>query len=102
MTDFLTFKTFITPSLLIVIYYFGAIVIPVGSWYFSRWIIKRYFSKTHTKTNEIIQTKITTQQRMVIYLLFILCFLCMEIGWRVMFEFFIAYFDMHDALMKLK
>ena len=102
MIDFLTFKTFITPSLLIVIYYFGAIVIPVLSWYFSRWIMKKYFREAAKKINETIQTHTTTQQRIVIYLLFILCLLCMEIGWRVMFEFLIAYFDMHDALMKLK
>ena len=94
MKDFLTFQTFITPSLLIVIYYVGAVIIPLLSWYFVRWI------KTVYKT-EIETTSSTFKKRSIGYTTFLISFFCMEILWRVMFEFFIAYFDMHDALMKL-
>ena len=45
MIDFLTFQTFITPSLLILMYYMGAILIPIVSWYLARWIQKSYFSE---------------------------------------------------------
>lgn len=93
MKDFLTFQTFITPTLLIFIYYIGAVLIPIFSWYLARWI------KTVYKTE--IETYTTFKQRSIVYAAFLICFFSMEILWRMIFEFFIAYFDMHDALMKL-
>ena len=97
MRDFLTFQTFITPSLLIFIYYIGAILIPYIGWYITKWIQRSYFSEISKNLKETI----TTKQRVIIYTIFILCFICMEIFWRIIFEFFIAYFNMHDALIKL-
>ncbi|MEN8727851.1 MAG: DUF4282 domain-containing protein [Sulfurovum sp.] len=93
MKDFLTFQTFITPTLLILMYYVGAVLIPLFSWYLARWI------KTVYKTE--IESYTTFKQRLILYSTFFIAFFCLEILWRVMFEFFIAYFDMHDALMKL-
>jgi len=97
MQDFLLFNTFITPSLLFISYYIGALLIPLLSWTIAKWIQKNYFSKL----SENIAVKITPKQGIYLILAFIFCFLCMEIFWRVMFEFFIAYFDMHDALMHM-
>lgn len=93
MKDFLTFQTFLTPTLLIFIYYVGAVLIPILSWYLARWI------KTVYKTE--IETYTTFKKRFIGSATFLIFFLFMEILWRMMFEFFIAYFDMHDALMKL-
>lgn len=93
MKDFLTFQTFITPSLLILLYYVGALLIPIFSFYLVRWI------KTVYKTE--METYTTFKKRFIGLATFLIFFFCMEILWRVMFEFFIAYFDMHDALMKL-
>ncbi len=101
MRDFLTFQTFITPTLLIFMYYVGAILIPIVSWYLARWIQKSYFQELSKSLKEVVDVKITGKQRFIIYAVFIFCFLFMEIFWRMMFEFFIAYFDMHDALMQL-
>jgi len=101
MRDFLTFQTFITPTLLIVMYYIGAIIIPIVSWFLASWIQKSYFSEISKNIKEEFQTKTTSKQRFIMYTAFIICFLCMEIFWRMIFEFLIAYFDMHDALMKL-
>ena len=101
MKDFLTFQTFITPSLLIFMYYIGALFIPVVSWYLLKWIKLSYFQEISRRIKEEIQTRTTVKVRIFMYMAFIICFLCMEILWRVMFEFFIAYFDMHDALMQL-
>jgi hypothetical protein len=97
MLDFLTFKTFITPSLLVIVYTIGAILIPLLSYYLGRWLITRYFSAQ----KEQFYTLTTSGQRTVLLLMTLSCFLCMEIMWRVMFEFFVAYFDMHEALVKL-
>lgn len=93
MKDFLTFHTFITPSLLIVMYYIGAILIPVFSWYFVHWI-KTVYTKE-------LESHSIFKQRFIVYIIFFTSIFFMEILWRVMFEFFIAYFDMHDALMKM-
>ena len=101
MQDFLTFETFITPTLLIFIYYIGVILIPIVSWYLASWIKKTYFSDIYEKMKEQIRTYTTSKQRLYMTIAFLFCFLCMELFWRVMFEFFIAYFDIHDALMKL-
>jgi hypothetical protein len=102
MQDFLTFQTFITPTLLILLYYVGAVLIPLLSWYLARWIKRSYFSEVSGIIKEEIDTRTTSKQRFIVLLAFLFCFLCMEILWRVLFEFFIAYFDMHDALMQLK
>ncbi len=101
MRDFLTFQTFITPTLLIFMYYIGAVLIPIVSWYLARWIQRSYFTELSKSFKEKVEAKTTAKQRFIVYAAFILCFLCMEIFWRMIFEFFIAYFDMHDALMKL-
>lgn len=101
MQDFLTFQTFITPTLLILVYYIGAVLIPLLSWYLARWIKRSYFSELSVQIKESIQTRTTSKQRFIILLVFLIAFLCMEIFWRVIFEFLIAYFDMHDALMKI-
>ncbi|MCF6207264.1 MAG: DUF4282 domain-containing protein [Sulfurovum sp.] len=97
MIDFLTFKTFITPSLLVLMYVMGAVVIPFVSYYVGKWLLTRYFSKQ----KEQFYAVTTIKQRIWLLMLFVGCFVCMEIMWRVMMEFFVAYFDMHEALMKL-
>jgi len=102
MQDFLTFQTFITPTLLILIYYVGAVVIPLISWYFARWVKRSYFSELSVHIKKSVQTHSTPKQRFIVLVVFLIAFLCMEICWRVLFEFLIAYFDMHDALMNIK
>ncbi len=97
MQDFLTFQTFITPTLLLIIYYIGALVIPVLGWYFTFWVKKAYLSDI----SQAIKDRTTPKQRFILFMIFFIALFSMEIFWRVMFEFFIAYFDMHDALMKL-
>ena len=91
--DFLTFKTFITPTVLIIFYIIGAFIIPLFSWSIKIWVQRKYFKN--------IKFNINIKYKLLAYTIFILCFLCMEIFWRIAFEFMIAYFDMHDALMKL-
>ena len=97
MQDFLTFQTFITPTFILIIYYFGALVIPIASWYIAFWIKKAYLSEVSLD----IKFPMTGKQRFKLLIIFLSAFLCMEICWRMIIEFFIAYFDMHDALMKI-
>jgi Mn2+/Fe2+ NRAMP family transporter len=97
MREFLTFQSFISPTLLIILYYLGAVVIPFISFYISKWVKSRYLKDIDIKLDKVIPLK----KRLLFLSVIVLCFLCMELFWRVMFEFFIAYFNMHDALMKL-
>lgn len=93
MWDFLSFQTFITPSLLIVAYYLGAIVMP-----FLSFIIAKYMQQ---RLKEYLRLDIDQRYKYLFYIAMLLCFFCMELLWRVAFEFMIAYFAMHDALMQM-
>jgi hypothetical protein len=33
--------------------------------------------------------------------MFLACFLCMEVVWRMLFEFLMAYLQMREALLKI-
>lgn len=72
MKNFFTFKFFITPAILYISYYVGAILIPIIAW-----------------NTPSIQEDITS---------LILVVILTEIAWRIFMEFFVAYFDMHRAL----
>jgi hypothetical protein len=92
MINFFTFKTFITPSLLLVTYYIGGLFIIWMSWHIVLWLKKAYLKIEHYTT---------FQQRFLATVFFVAVFVFMQMGWRMVFEFLIAYFDMHEALLKL-
>ena len=103
LIDFLNFKFFISPYVLIAFYYIGAIAAPVASWFIASRIIRKYsvasdlYESGKSTFNNITRSK----DRMLLYALFILFFIFMEIMWRMMFEFLIAYLQMREALMGL-
>ena len=90
MLDYLSFNKFITPNLLIVAYYFG--VIFITALFFA---YKKYFL---SKTIHLFKLK----KQILIWILLILIFFSMQLALRVVFEFIIAYFDMHDMLYKIE
>ena len=95
MLDFITLKFFITPYILVTIYIMGAFVMPQFSWFIFMWLKRRLFRSIE------IKLKIAFIYKFIFYFCFTLCFLFMEIFWRMLFEFMVAYFNMHDALIKL-
>lgn len=104
--DFLTFKLLISPYMLIIAYYFGAIAIPIVSWFlvlwFNQWFKNKYsdLSKTSRQFRKNITNIILgTENKFLWYLFFFVLFLSMEIMWRMMLEFLIAYFQIRDALI---
>ena len=101
--NFLNFKFFISPYVLIICYYIGAIAVPVGAWFFASWILRKYSltSDLYESGKETFNIIIRKKDRMLLYTVFILFFIFMEIIWRMMFEFLIAYLQMRDALMQL-
>jgi len=85
MIDFLTFKTFITPTVLIFFYYIGAILVPIFIYHRQKYILNKL---SINKINLKISTK----------LILIAFFIILEIMWRMMFEVMIGYFQIHNAL----
>jgi hypothetical protein len=88
MWEFLTFRTFITQDILIIIYYFGVFFLPVLLWLYRKKVA--LFLNAYRFNN-----KSTT------ILIIIILFLMMQLMWRMLFEAMIGYFDMHDYLQIL-
>ncbi len=102
MTDFLTFKTFISIDILILAYYIGAIIIPI-----TMWLTKGYLQRKFKILDRFNQTLLTLfgsmslQRKILSILLMIAIFIAMEIVWRMCFEAMIGYFQMIQALKSL-
>lgn len=101
MADFLTFKSFISPSLLIVFYYMGVAIFPFAIWQFSARITSKYrlIDALHKKGKHLVWKLLSTKQRMTILFVFLSVLTMMEIIWRMMFEFLLAYMQIRDVLV---
>ncbi len=88
INDFLTFKSFVTPSILIICYYIGALGMPLFALYISR----RPFWNS---IKEYLPSK-SWQWRLTILVIFLLS----ELAWRIFIEFFLAYFQIRQALIE--
>jgi len=100
--DFLTFKEFISIPALIFFYYFGAVVFPFLMWFFFKWLVKKYklIEDIHNKGKELIWSTLNTKQKILLIGAFLMAFLFMELFWRMLFEFLIAYMQIRDALLQ--
>lgn len=99
MWDILTFNQFITQDILIFFYYAGFIALPVVL-VFSREHLIQNISLLK-KLDEKIQGSINLKEKTVVLISFIVVLIFVEIGWRMIFEMMIGYFDMHDYLYKI-
>jgi hypothetical protein len=88
MYDFLTFNSFITPKILIIVYYLGVFFLPVVVW--------RYRKKI-----KIFYDAYKSENKPIIMLYMFGVFLLMQLFWRMMFEMMIGYFDMHTYLHQM-
>jgi len=95
MTDFLTFKTFISIDILILSYYIGAIIIPIVIWLSKGYLQKKFkiLDKLNSSLRNLFGTMSLSKK-----LLFIFMFISMEIVWRICFEAMIGYFQVIEAL----
>ena len=101
--DFLTFKKFISTDILIIFYYFGALILPVGMWLLLTWFIRKYrlFNTVYESGKEIIWKLLNRKQKIKFVAFFISLFLFMELFWRMLFEFLIAYLQIREALVSI-
>jgi len=101
LLDFLSFKSFISPSILICCYYLGAFGAPLTMLGIVLWARREASKQDFVPENYSLWTRWATHQnQLIVLLMFIGMFICMEIGWRMMFEFMLAYFQMRDALVQ--
>ena len=101
--DFLNFRLFISPYVLVACYYFGALVVPIGSWFFALWVKRKVWmvSDAYESGKSTFINLTRTKDRVLLYSLFIVCFICMEIMWRMMFEFMLGYLQIREALIEI-
>ena len=99
--DFLTFKKFISTEALIIFYYIGAIVLPVVTWLLVMWLVQKYdfIQVVYENKKEILWRSLNSKQKIKVVMFFVSCFLFMELFWRMLFEFLIAYMQIRDALL---
>lgn len=89
MWDFLSFNTFISNDILVILYYVIAFSLALFLWETKSYIQEKFKN-----------SKYITKKSVILMLLFI--FIVSELFLRVLFEFSIAYFDIHDYLQILQ
>ena len=102
--EFLAFKSFISTEVLIIFYYLGALILPIGVWLLLTWLIRKYrlLNTAYESGREIIWKSLNRKQQAKIVVFFVTSFLFMELFWRMFFEFLIAYMQMRDALLQIQ
>ena len=65
MIDFLTFKTFISTEALIIFYYIGALILPIGIWILLTWLIRqyKYLNTAYKNGKDIVWKSLKKQQK---------------------------------------
>jgi hypothetical protein len=103
VVNFLTFRSLISPYALLGFYYLGAVLMPVLAWLFWRWLGRRYgwLRQVQAEVGAFSRQILSPGQRFWIFLACVLCFLLMELFWRMMFEFLIAYLHMAQDIQQL-
>jgi len=99
MWDILTFNQFITQDVLIFFYYIGVVAIPVILVFSREYLIQNI--SLVKKLDEKIQNSLNLKEKIIILVSFFTLLLFVELGWRMIFEMIIGYFDMHDYLYKI-
>ncbi len=111
--DFLDFRLFISPAFLFIFYYLGALVMPFAGWRLASSVKQKYWLVTdavESGNNAIKKIDSADQRTFDMKLLSfpeklrlstvaVILFVLLEIMWRMMFEFLMAYFQIRDALV---
>ncbi|MCB1737158.1 MAG: DUF4282 domain-containing protein [Gammaproteobacteria bacterium] len=101
----LTFQVFVTPAVLVVVYYLGALLGPWLTW----WVVVRLRHDPMGASAVAANAQSAEALRVPPYLVGwrrwlvgVVILLVLELGWRMLFELLIAFFDMHDALIAIR
>ncbi len=99
--DFLTFKTFISIEALISFYYLGAVLLPIGLLLSLNWVSQKlgFVTSAVQQGKVFLSERLSLIQKLKLLLLMLSLFFFMELFWRMLFEFLIAYIQIRDALV---
>ena len=101
--DFLSFRTLISPSILIGLYVLGAVVLPFIAALL--WLkLRARFAVVRNGEAAVgrwSKQNLSAPQRIGLLLAVLIAFLLMEMFWRMLFEFLIAYLHMAEDLQRL-
>lgn len=101
--DFLSFRTLISPTVLIGFYLLGAVVMPLFA--FLLWLkLRARFAVVRNSEAAVgrwSKRNLSPPQRIGLLLAALIAFLLMEMFWRMLFEFLIAYLHMAEDLQRL-
>ena len=97
--DFLVFQVHISPAVLLVAYYVGALLIPVLVYDMSRRFNQRLAREDWRVPDRYKGGLLARRGRVIGYA--VVALLLGELAWRMMFEFLVAYFQMHEALTRM-
>lgn len=90
-----------TPAILVFVYYAGAILLPIPGFWLLNKMTRPLPQDSEPVRKGHLRHKAVSQYRGMVYFMAISGFILMEIFWRMLFEFFIAYFQIHNALMNM-
>ena len=96
MWDILTFNQFVTQDILIFFYYIGVVAIPIVLVFSREYLIQNI--SLLKKLDDKIQSSLNLKEKTIMLVSFITLLIFVELGWRMIFEMMIGYFDMHDYL----
>jgi len=104
LIDYFSFKSFISLDVMRVCYALGAVIMPVAGVLLWLWIKRRYqlIDAAYGQGKSWLRQLTSPAQRLWLYGLFILLFVCAEIVWRMMFEYLIAYLQIRDVLLQMQ
>ncbi len=104
LLDILTFRRFLAHYALPFFYYLGALGVPFAAWGLLIWLRRRYGRLDQAiQTGGALARRYTRRRDRVLFLLlFLAAFLFMELMWRLLFEYLIAFLQMRDALLLLQ
>jgi hypothetical protein len=93
LVDFLSFRAFLSPAVLMGFYYLGAVVMPVAAWLFALWLRRRFVAlqRAEAQGKALLLQLTRARERWLIGALFGAMFLMMEIFWRMLFEYLIGF-----------
>ncbi len=127
MLDYLQFKTFIAEDVLTVFYILCALLLPVITWFWLQWMLSRYagllrlyrankrsllFSLLLWLLNKVLffrknqpqslsWSSLNRWEKVKLLAVFLLLVVLAEIFLRLMFEYLIAFMQMHESLQIL-
>ncbi len=100
LIDFLSFRSFVSPGILKIVYFTGAFIVPVLVWG-----LLREAGRKHPKLLGMPAAKgygaLTPKGKLRLVAFFVILAFIMEVLWRMVIEYLIAYLQIREALLFL-